>query len=234
MARSRTRAPLSTTTTVTKTQTVRINGARVKISTKSGNVTTKPALPLEWELQAAQVSALRRLPQYQRQFLLAGDMNASKRGPMAQAQAIATGITSGEPDLRIYGEFGRLLMIENKVGQGGLSPAQKDRQAALQRLGYPAQLIAHWLPTSINRFLLSISCQVWLCFASIPAPSCDCCPTAMRKLSLLLPKTQLRGLKRRWKVSTDKTCSKLMTTSCLFLSRNSPRITLPMFSSTAY
>ncbi len=89
MARSRTRAPLSTTTTVTKTQTVRINGARVKISTKSGNVTTKPALPLEWELQAAQVSALRRLPQYQRQFLL------------------------------------------------------------------------------------SISCQVWLCFASIPAPSCE-------------------------------------------------------------
>nr|WP_278524592.1 hypothetical protein [Brucella anthropi] len=44
MARSRTRAPLSTTTTVTKTQTVRINGARVKISTKSGNVTD--VLPL--------------------------------------------------------------------------------------------------------------------------------------------------------------------------------------------
>jgi len=137
MARSRTRAPSSTATT----QITRINGARVKITTKAGKVTTKPALPLEWELQAAQVSALRRLPQYQRQFLLAGDMNASKRGPRAQAQAIATGMTSGEPDLRIYGEYGRLLLIENKVGQGRLSPAQKDRHAALQRLGYAVLVI---------------------------------------------------------------------------------------------
>ncbi|KAB2671118.1 VRR-NUC domain-containing protein [Ochrobactrum sp. LMG 5442] len=127
--------------TSVSTQTVRINGARVKITTKAGKVTTKPAPPLEWELQAAQVSALRRLPQYQRQFLLAGDMNASKRGPRAQAQAIATGMTSGEPDLRIYGEFGRLLMIENKVGQGRLSPAQKDRHAALERLGYTVLVI---------------------------------------------------------------------------------------------
>ncbi len=141
MARNRTRAPSSTTSTATKTQTVRINGARVKITTRNGRVTTKPALPLEWELQAAQVASLRRLPQYQRQFLLAGDMNASKRGPRAQAQAIATGMTSGEPDLRIYGEYGRLLMIENKVGQGRLSPAQKDRHAALQRLGYTVLVI---------------------------------------------------------------------------------------------
>ena len=43
MARNRMRAPSSTTTTVTKTQTVRINGARVKITTKAGKVTTKPA-----------------------------------------------------------------------------------------------------------------------------------------------------------------------------------------------
>ena len=134
MARNRTRAPSSTTATTT--QITRINGARVKITTSNGRVTTKPALPLEWELQAAQVSALRRLPQYQCQFLLAGDMNASKRGPRAQAQAIATGMTSGEPDLRIYGEYGRLLLIENKVGQGRLSPAQKVRHAALERLGY--------------------------------------------------------------------------------------------------
>ncbi|TWH01801.1 VRR-NUC domain-containing protein [Ochrobactrum sp. J50] len=141
MARNHTRAPSSTTVTATKTQTVRINGARVKITTRNGRVTTKPAPPLEWELQAAQVASLRRLPQYQRQFLLAGDMNASKRGPRAQAQAIATGMTSGEPDLRIYGEYGRLLMIENKVGQGRLSPAQKDRHAALQRLGYTVLVI---------------------------------------------------------------------------------------------
>ncbi len=137
MAGNRTRAPSSTTTT----QITRINGARVKVTTRAGKVTTKPAPPIEWELQAAQVASLRRLPQYQRQFLLAGDMNASKRGPRAQAQAIATGMTSGEPDLRIYGEYGRLLLIENKVGQGRLSPAQKDRHAALQRLGYTVLVI---------------------------------------------------------------------------------------------
>ncbi|MBJ6135021.1 VRR-NUC domain-containing protein [Ochrobactrum sp. Q0168] len=138
MARNRTRAPSPTTVT---TQITRINGARVKITTRNGRVTTKPALPLEWELQAAQVASLRRLPQYQRRFLLAGDMNASKRGPRAQAQAIATGMTSGEPDLRIYGEYGRLLLIENKVGQGRLSPAQKDRHKALERLGYTVLII---------------------------------------------------------------------------------------------
>ncbi|MCO7728641.1 VRR-NUC domain-containing protein [Brucella intermedia] len=139
MARSRTRAPSSTTATTT--QITRINGARVKITTSNGRVTTKAAPPLEWELQAAQVASLRQLPQYQRQFLLAGDMNASKRGPRARAQAIATGMTSGEPDLRIYAEHGRLLLIENKVGQGRLSPAQKDRHAALQRLGYTVLVI---------------------------------------------------------------------------------------------
>jgi hypothetical protein len=147
--------------TSVSTQTVRINGARVKITTKAGKVTTKPALPLEWELQAAQVSALRRLSQYQRRFLLAGDMNASKRGPMAQAQAIATGMTSGEPDLRIYGEYGRLLLIENKVGQGRLSPAQKDRHAALQRLGYTVLVIRATTTTeAAERAVTAV--QAWL------------------------------------------------------------------------
>lgn len=136
MARSRTRAPSSTTT-----QIVRVNGARVRITTRNGKVTTKPAPPLEWELQAAQVAALRRLPSFQKRFLLAGDMNSAKRGPKAQAQAVATGMTSGEPDLRIYGENGRLLLIENKVGNSRLSPAQKDRHEALQRLGFTVLVI---------------------------------------------------------------------------------------------
>lgn len=141
---ARRRAPTvssPTARTSTTTQTVRINGARVKITTKAGKVTTKPALPLEWELQSAQVSALRRHPEYGKRFLLAGDMNASKRGPKAQAQALATGMTAGEPDLRIYAEHSRLLLIENKVGRGPLSPAQKDRHAALQRLGYTVMVI---------------------------------------------------------------------------------------------
>jgi hypothetical protein len=120
----------------TTTQTVRINGIRTKITTRNGKVTTSPSLPLEWELQAAQVRHLRQLPQYGTQFILAADMNAERRGPKARTIALASGMTAGEPDLRIYASGGRLLLIENKVGRGRLSPAQVDRHAALTRLGF--------------------------------------------------------------------------------------------------
>lgn len=136
-SRALTRAPPTKTT-----QIVRINGIRTKIMTKAGKVTTTPALPLEWELQAAQVRRLRNLPEYGKQFLLAGDMNSGKRGPTAQAQAIATGMTPGEPDLRIYLIGGRLASIENKVGKGRLSPAQRDRHAALVRLGHIVEVVS--------------------------------------------------------------------------------------------
>lgn len=138
MARTARPAHASTKTT----QIVRINGIRTKITTKAGKVTTAPALPLEWELQAAQVRRLRSMPEYGKQFLLAGDMNSAKRGPKAQAQAIATGMTPGEPDLRIYLIGGRLASIENKVGKGRLSPAQRDRHAALAKLGHIVEVIS--------------------------------------------------------------------------------------------
>lgn len=125
------------TTNRPHTQTVRINGARVRLTTSaSGKVTAKHAAPLEWELQAAQVRALRALPEYGKLFLLAGDQNSAKRGPRAQQQAIAAGMTAGEPDVRIYGSGGRLLLIENKVGNGKLSPAQASRHTALAKLGH--------------------------------------------------------------------------------------------------
>ncbi|TWF49635.1 hypothetical protein [Neorhizobium alkalisoli] len=90
-------------------QTVRIRGVRTIIRTSAkGKVTTKPALPKEWELQAAQVRALRAMPEYGKQFLLAGDQNAAKRGPRAQAEAVAAGMTTGEADMRIYLPGGQL------------------------------------------------------------------------------------------------------------------------------
>ena len=138
----RARSATTKTKPKTTTQTVRINGVRTKITTKAGKVTTKRALPLEWELQAAQVRRLRAMPEYGKQFLLAGDMNSAKRGPTAQAQAIATGMTPGEPDLRIYLIGGRLASIENKVGKGRLSPAQRDRHAALAKLGHIVEVIS--------------------------------------------------------------------------------------------
>ncbi len=97
------------------TQTVRINGVRTIITTRDGKVTTKAALPLEWELQAAQVRALRRLPEYIHTakdvrpgtFTLAGDQNAAKRGTKARAEALAAGLTpekqtSGSISTEVY------------------------------------------------------------------------------------------------------------------------------------
>jgi hypothetical protein len=124
------------------TQTTSVNGKRVVIRTSAtGKVTVADAPIKESEGQAAQVRALRSLPEYGRQFLLAGDMNSAKRGPRAQADAIATGMTPGEADLRIYIKGGKLRMIENKVGKGRLSTAQVERHASLARLGHPVEVV---------------------------------------------------------------------------------------------
>lgn len=125
----------------TTTQTVRIGGKRMRLTTRNGKVTAKPAEPLEWELQAAQVRALRNMPEYAAQFLLAADMNAERRGPKARMVAIASGMTAGEPDLRVYGASARLLLIENKVGNGRLSLAQVDRHHGLRKLGYTVEVL---------------------------------------------------------------------------------------------
>lgn len=135
------------TTNRTHTQTVRINGARVRIHTKNGRVTTKAAPPLEWELQAAQIRALKAMPEYGKQFLLVGGMEAGKRGPRAQQQALATGLTAGHPDVTVFLPGGKCAFIENKVGNpatgsgGRLSPAQKYRHAALARLGHTVAVL---------------------------------------------------------------------------------------------
>jgi len=125
----------------TTTQTVRVNGKRTRIVTRNGRVTAKSADPLEWELQAAQVKRLRGMPEYGTAFLLAGDQNAAKRGPKAQVQATAAGMTPGEPDLRIYLAGGRIAHIENKVGNANLLPAQKARHAALAKLGHDVRVV---------------------------------------------------------------------------------------------
>lgn len=81
------------------------------------------------------------MPEYGTQFLLAGDQNSAKRGPKARAQAAAAGMTAGEPDLRIYLDGGRIRHIENKVGNGRLSTAQKDRHAALRNLRHDVRVV---------------------------------------------------------------------------------------------
>ncbi|WP_407976891.1 VRR-NUC domain-containing protein [Brucella pseudogrignonensis] len=133
----------------TTTQIVRINGVRTIITTRNGKVTTKAALPLEWELQAAQVRSLRKLPEYVHTardvrpgtFTLAGDQNAAKRGPKARAEALAAGLTPGEADVRIYLYGGVLRQIENKVGKAKLEPSQITRHPLLDALGFPVVVV---------------------------------------------------------------------------------------------
>src|SRR5690606_32643649 len=66
---------------------------------------------------------------------------AAKRGPRAQAIAVATGMAAGDPDLRVYLAGGKLGLIENKVGNGRLSPAQAARHAALAKLGHTVEVV---------------------------------------------------------------------------------------------
>lgn len=126
----------------TTTQTVRIGGKRMRLTTRNGKVTARPATELEWRLQAAAVRALRNMPEFGRQFLLAGDQAAGKRGPKAQMQALATGLTPGDPDLRIYLTAGRVAFIEYKTSTGRLSPAQRQRHADMVRLGHTVEVVA--------------------------------------------------------------------------------------------
>ena len=136
------------TTTSQHTQTVRINGVRTRLVTRNGKVTAKPAAPLEWELQAAQVRALRKIPG----ILFSAGMEAGKRGPRAQAIALATGMVAGHPDLTIFLPGGRCAFIENKVGNpatgrgGRLSPAQVARHAALRAIGHTVEVVRAMTP----------------------------------------------------------------------------------------
>lgn len=131
-------------------QTVKRDGVRVVIKqtmNSKGEVTTKveKAHTLEDDLQASQVSRLKGMADYGKRFLLAGDMNAGKRGPVAASLAKRTGMEAGEPDLRIYvlgdDDESRLLLIENKNGGNYLTTEQKDRHAALELIGFPVWTI---------------------------------------------------------------------------------------------
>ena len=127
------------------TQTTKLNGKRVRIVTTVGpngtrvKVTEAPAL--EWELQAAQVRALRSMPEYGKQFLLMGGMEAGRRGKMEQVKAKATGLTAGHPDLTIFLPGAKIAMIENKAENGRLSKEQVERHAALKAIGHIVEVV---------------------------------------------------------------------------------------------
>ena len=139
-------AKKNSTTKNTTSQVVRINGARVRLTTRDGKVTASAAPMLEEDMQAAMCAALRKMPEYGKQFLFAGDMNAERRGHKARTKALKTGMMAGEPDMRIYLEGGHLRLIENKVGNGRLSPAQVARHAALRAIGHTVEVVRATMP----------------------------------------------------------------------------------------
>ncbi|MBX4941159.1 VRR-NUC domain-containing protein [Rhizobium binae] len=141
------------------TQTTRMNGKRVRIVTTTGptgtKVTVEAAPVLEWQLQAEAVRQLKAMPEYassasmvaandnsgRPSFAIAADMNGDYRSKRAAVIAKATGIAAGDPDLRLYGQNGSLLLIEFKNAEGRLSADQKERHALLRALGYRIEVV---------------------------------------------------------------------------------------------
>lgn len=105
-------------------------------ATKAAKKPKAAPRPLEWQLQAAFVAECHKMQDEGFDFELAGDMNAGKRGKVAANIAKLTGMTAGEPDLRMYFSRGRLLLVEFKRPGGKLSEAQNTRHARLQALGF--------------------------------------------------------------------------------------------------
>jgi len=92
-------------------------------------------------LQTHAVAALHRLALEGVPILFAGDMGGGWRSPAAAHWAKSTGLTAGEPDLRVYGPGGRVLFVELKTPKGRMSDAQLTRHAALAALGHDVRVL---------------------------------------------------------------------------------------------
>jgi hypothetical protein len=92
-------------------------------------------------LQTHACSALLKLILAGHPILFAGDMAGSRRTPAEALWAKNTGLTPGEPDLRVYGPGGRTLFLELKTPDGRLSTAQSARHKALAALGHDVRVL---------------------------------------------------------------------------------------------
>lgn len=99
----------------------------------------KPVKPApryaEWQIQAYVVAELFRLG-----ILCHGDQNAGKRGPRAAAQAKATGMCAGWPDLQIVLPH-RVVFVEFKLVGGVVSKAQREVHQRLDELGFYVNVV---------------------------------------------------------------------------------------------
>ncbi len=131
-------------------QTTKVGGRRMIVEQRkrmNGEVTTRvvEAAVLEVDLQAAQVIAMQKHAQFGVRFVYAASMEAGKRGAKAISDAQRSGMITGEPDLRLYMDNARIVLVENKESGGKLSQAQKDRHAALKQLGHIVEVV--WAST---------------------------------------------------------------------------------------
>lgn len=160
----RTVARRRTTTTPTGTKVVRL--------------VTATAPDLEWRLQAEAVRRLRARPDYTAgpdtpgTFTLAGDFNAARRSPKEATKAKATGLTPGEPDLRVYAAGGRLLLIEIKAENGKPSEDQIARHALLIWLGYMVVTVHATSPEECAD-LVEATVEEWLAAGRAVIPAND-------------------------------------------------------------
>jgi hypothetical protein len=92
-------------------------------------------------LQTHAVSALIKLQRAGHPILYAGSMEGQRRTPAEALWAKNTGMTAGEPDLRVYARLGRILFIELKTSTGRLRPEQVERHKALRGIGHRVEVL---------------------------------------------------------------------------------------------
>jgi hypothetical protein len=124
---------------------------------------------LEWKLQAEAVRQLKQMPEFDKEFTIAADMNSARRSSQESIKAKATGIAAGDPDLRLYGKYGRLLLIEYKAKNGRLEESQKVRHPLLASLGHPVFIIKSNTPDDCAAQTLSLV-KGWLSASNDNAP----------------------------------------------------------------
>ncbi|MCW0235263.1 MAG: VRR-NUC domain-containing protein [Ferrovibrio sp.] len=132
---------------------------------------------LEWRLQAASVRRLRARHDYDLEFTLAGDFAAGRRSPQEATKAKATGLTPGDPDLRVYAANGRLLMIELKAKSGKPSDDQLERHALLIGFGYMVVTI-HASTEDECADLVEATVEEWLAMGGVVANDGEPCRLA--------------------------------------------------------
>lgn len=101
----------------------------------------KPATVPEWCLQAAFIAELHALEAAGWPITCAGDMGAGKRSYAQAARDKATGLTAGEPDVRVYLPGGRTILVELKTDTGKVSKAQTARHTRLRELDHPVTVV---------------------------------------------------------------------------------------------